>query len=338
MKESNIIICGSEEGYAKALVQAFQRKKAFEANYIILTDKNKLSSYIKEDSALLYIVEEDVYQKIIKPYENEKQEEEALFDRVFVLTDTAKAPYEKVHGIFKYQPVNAIIDPVTAWILENCSEITAGRSNVKVIGVMDYAGGGSPALLGHLIAKLCSEDRQVMLLNMELFPFQFGLQETQYTLSDYIYAACTGSDAIGGIASGMQYVQGNLHFAYPVQCFEDLYELKGGDVSLFLKQLKEQAGCEIIVIVLDFLRSSALEILSGCDHIVCREMDNMMTARKREQLQHMLMLEQKEWLFEKMSYCGIGNDYLLSNVSEDGEVSSEARSMFKEYLETMIMR
>lgn len=337
MKELSIIICDSDAAYAKALVQAFQRKKAFEANYIILTDKNKLISYVKEDGVLLYIISEEAYEKTIVPYSKDlkEKEREEIERRIFVLTDSAETSYEMVQCIFKYQPANAIIEPVNGWLLENYSHLTTGSRNVKIIGVMDYAGGGSPALLGHLIGKMYSETKQVLLVNMELFPFQFGLQKTEYTLSDYIYAASTGSDCIAQVASGMQYMHGALHCVSPIQCFEDLYELRSTDVSCFLKQLKEQSGCEIIVLVFDFLRPFALELLSGCDAIISREIGNRMTARKREQLQQMLALEQKEWLLERMSYCSVDNDYLLANISEDGEISSQAKTMFYEYLATL---
>lgn len=337
MKELNIIICDQDAVYAKALVQAFQRKKAFEANYIILTDKNKILSYIKEGQALLYLVGEEAYEDRILPYSKELKDNDRmeLEKKLFLLTDHAKTVYDNIQCIFKYQPVNGIIEPVSAWILENHSYLTKVNQNVKVIGVLDYAG-ESAALFGHLAAKIYSESRQVLLVNMELFPFLFQTEKTEYTLSDYIYAVSTGSDCMTQIVKGMQFGEGNLHYVSPVQCFEDLYELKDGDMSNFLKQLKEQCGCEVIIVVIDFLRSFGLELLSGCDAIISCEGNTLVSARKREQLHQMLTLEQKEWLLEKMSYCNVTNEYLLLNLSKEGEVSSQARQMFYEYLATLI--
>lgn len=336
MKESNIIICEPDAGYAKAVVQAFQKNKQFEANYIILTDQNKLLSYIKEGQALLYLISEEAYQKTIVPYLKEVNEKDKmkLEQQLFVFTDQAATQYESIQCIFKYQPVTKIIEPVTVWVLEQFGEFVTTNQNVKVIGIMDYAG-DSAGLFGHLAAKIYSESKRVLFVTMELFPFQFTAQKTEYTLSDYIYAVSTGSECASQIASGMQYQEENLHMVSPIQCFEDLHELKAGDISKFLKQLKEQGGCDYIVLVIDFLRDFALELLSGCDAIISCESGNLVSLKKKEQFYQMLALEQKEWLFEKISSCTVTSDYLLSQISKEGELTPQIRSLFYDYLFTV---
>lgn len=337
MKESTMILCDKDADYAKALVQAFQREKELEVSYRILTDPSKMISYIKEDIRI-YVMSEEAYEEGMLPGIKGMQEEERqkLIRRCFVLTEQATKQYEGATCLFKYQPVHAIIEPIKAWMSKEYKDLVWRDRKVKVIGVMEAVNGEAACLFAHLLAKMCSETKRTLLVNLELFPFQYGVQKTEYTLSDYIYAVSTGSSLTDVIAKGMQYAHGALRCTAPIPCYEDLYELKNEDVNLFIKHLREQSECEVMVVLLDFLRPFAMELLSVCDKIVSCDTNSVVAAKKREQLQQMFTLEQKEWVLENHSYCNVTAEYLLANISAEGEISPQAKEMFYEYVTTLV--
>ncbi len=334
MNETNIVICDKDLQYGKSLVQAFQRANEFMASYIILSEKEKVLPYIKENSVELFLIEQEAYEEVVQRACNELdlEEKKQLLEKIIVITDSKEMKYDEVSVLYKYQPVTAILGPVKQKLLVQEKQKKTEHLHAKIFAVLSLGSNDNSSLIGHMIAKGYSEEHNVLLVNMEVFPFLYGEQETPYSLSDYIYGVVSDSEMTGQIAEGMQYRNGRLSCVSPITSFPDLYELKEEKMTAFLQQLQRESQAEIIVLVLDFLQPFTLALLTVCDRIISAEPVSYVENKKREQFCKMLALEEKEWIQDKIIYSNIATNYLLANISETGELSEELKGSIRGWL------
>ncbi|MDO5291179.1 MAG: hypothetical protein Q4F05_00385 [bacterium] len=338
MKEASIVICDEDLQYSKTLVQAFQRANQFIASYIIISEQHKVIKYIKDETVTLLLVSEKAYNQVIRDAfeELEQSEREQLQKKLIIITEIKENRYESILCIYKYQPITAIIEPVSSWINEHGRKQDGIKGHAKIIGVLALEGSDSTSLIGHMIAKAYSEYQKVMFVNMEVFPYSYGSLQTPYNLSDYIYAVTTSSEMTTQIANGMQYKNGNLTCITPIADFSDLYELEGNMVPAFLEQLRGSTEVEIIIVAMDFLRPFVLEMLTVCDTIVMKEPSNKIEDGKRNQFYKLLEIEKKEWLQDKMTYCNVSTKDLEANILESGELTEQLKMTYHDWLSSLL--
>lgn len=338
MEETNVVVCDEDLQYAKSLVQIFQRANQFMANYTILSEKEKVVPHLSEGNAQLYLLSEKIYEEVVREFCNTltMEERKHVEQRLVVITEDANIKYEGIMTVFKYQPASLILDLISGRMLKVLNKEMKNHRNAKIYAVLSIGNTDTSSLIGHMIAKEYSRHYHVLLVNMEVFPFLYGQQKTQYTLSDYIYAVVTKSEMAEQIAEGMQYRNGELRCISPIRSFPDLYELGSEEVATFLEQMKEISQVDIIIIVLDFLQPFTMSLLTVCNRVITTESHNLVESRKQEQFYSMLALEEKEWIQDKITYCNITPEYLLENITEEGELTDGLRANMQNWLKELL--
>lgn len=265
MKSRNLIICDTEEEYAKALGMFFMRKKELKLQVHICSGPDRCCDLGEKAEADILISAAEYA---------EQMQERILAKKVFVLASGGSEAQALGYPVlYKYQSGERLFRE----ILKECAEMfeaedlpqnMSGKGKKKIIGVFSPVHRIGKTKYALELGEKLAEQENVLYLNLEVFAgidghFGKGAQ----TLTDVLYYARQEKGNLGLMLTTLICHRGNLDYIQPVTVSEDLKEVQGPEwVGLFRKIL-EQSIYETLILDIDEGISGLYQILKSCTEI-----------------------------------------------------------------------
>lgn len=183
--ENICIIYDNDEVYAKRLMGMLSEDVRLQLAIWIFTDRERLIECIQvhADNVGLIIAGENIYNDIIRDYYGGKVIlllEEGISQKYI-------SPDENVCGVYKYQAYDEIARKII--ICLGVKNVSINTSNSRIIGVYSLDAAESKTLFSLNMAKVYSETKRVLYINLEEFSGlgQLLSDTGNMTLSDALY-------------------------------------------------------------------------------------------------------------------------------------------------------
>lgn len=302
MRNKNLIVCDTEEEYAKALAMFFMQKKEFRFQVHVCSTLEHADSLGRTFQADILVSATDYVKEM---------QEKLQAKKVFVLGTGKKAAASLGYPVlYKYQSGEVLLRE----IIRKCPELfeeeempqnTAGAEKRKIIGVFSPVHRIGKTEYAINLGEKMAESENVLYLNLEIFSGageRFG--ENDQTLTDVLYYARQEKGNLGLMITTLVCHRGKLDYIQPMPVSEDVKGVSGTEwVSLFRKIL-EQSIYETLILDIDGGVSGLYHILKFCTEIHMPVAEDRHSQAKLRQFEHEASLLGHEDVLKKISRKG----------------------------------
>ncbi len=298
MKSKNLVVCDTEEEYAKALAMFFTRKKELMLQVHVCSSVSlaeALSDEIRIDILLLAAE----YAK--------KAQEKVKAEKVFVLS-AGEELKEKLEFpvLYKYQPGEKLFND----IIHECAELfdsgdmmrsIIGRKDQKIVGVFSPVHRIGKTAYALKLGEELAETENVLYLNLEVFAGLEGhFKQGGQTLADVLYYARQEKGNLGLLLTTLVCHRGNLDYVNPMPVSEDMKEIRGPEWAELVNKILEQSIYETIVLDIDDGIQGLYILLKCCTEIHMPVLEDEYSRAKLLQFEREVTLLGQEDIMKKI--------------------------------------
>lgn len=265
MKSRNLVVCDTEEEYAKALAMFFMRKKELMLQVHVCSSVGHAEALGKELRADILLVAAECAGEV---------QEKVRAEKVFVLS-TGRKSAEKAEypALYKYQSGEKML----SCIIQECAELfdaedmsqgMSGNKKQKIIGVFSPVHRIGKTEYALKLGEKLAETENVLYLNLEVFAGIGGhFKQEGQTLADVLYYARQEKGNLGLMLTTLVCHRGNLDYVLPVPISEDLKEVHGSEWALLVNKILEQSIYETIVLDIGDGIPELYQLLKSCAEV-----------------------------------------------------------------------
>lgn len=298
MKSKNLVICDSEEEYAKALAMFFMKKKE-------LMLQVHVCSRVSNAAALGEKIQTDLLL-VSAEYAKEVQEE-VKAEKVFVLGTRERAEGELRYPVlYKYQPGERLLGD----LIRECAELfdagnmmygMPGGKVRKVIGVFSPVHRVGKTAYALKLGEELAESENVLYLNLETYAGAGGhFEENRETLADVLYYARQEKANLGLMLTTLVCHRGNLDYIQPMAVSEDMKEVRAAEWVDLLNKILEQSIYETLILDIGDGIPELYRILKCCTEIHMPVLEDRFSQAKVTQFERGMRLLGQEDVLKKI--------------------------------------
>ncbi len=265
MKSRNLVVCDTEEEYAKALAMFFMRKKELMLQVHVCSSVGHAEALGKELRADILLAAAECAGEV---------QEKVRAEKVFVLS-TGRKSAEKAEypALYQYQSGEKML----SCIIQECAELfdaedmsqgMSGNKKQKIIGVFSPVHRIGKTEYALKLGEKLAETENVLYLNLEVFAGIGGhFKQEGQTLADVLYYARQEKGNLGLMLTTLVCHRGNLDYVLPVPISEDLKEVHGSEWALLVNKILEQSIYETIVLDIGDGIPELYQLLKSCGEV-----------------------------------------------------------------------
>lgn len=278
MKSRNLVVCDTEEEYAKALAMFFMRKKELMLQVHVCSSVGHAEALGKELRADILLAAAECAGEV---------QEKVRAEKVFVLS-TGRKSAEKAEypALYKYQSGEKML----SCIIQECAELfdaedmsqgMSGNKKQKIIGVFSPVHRIGKTEYALKLGEKLAETENVLYLNLEVFAGIGGhFKQEGQTLADVLYYARQEKGNLGLMLTTLVCHRGNLDYVLPVPISEDLKEVHGSEWALLVNKILEQSIYETIVLDIGDGIPELYQLLNSCGEVHMPVLDDEYSKAK----------------------------------------------------------
>lgn len=302
MRSKNLVVCDTEEEYAKALAMYFMRKKELMLQVHVCSSISHAEALGEEIQTDILLVAAEYAKKV---------QEKVKAEKVFLLS-TGKKFNEKTEFpvLFKYQPGERMLGS----ILRECADLfdagdmvqgISGNKERKIIGVFSPVCRIGKTMYALKLGEELAESENVLYLNLEVFAGLGGhFEQSGQTLSDVLYYARQEKGNLGLLLTTLVCHRGNLDYVQPMPVSEDMKEIRGPEWVELMKKILEQSIYETLVLDIGDGIPELYTLLKCCTEIHMPVLEDEYSKSKILQFEHELNLLGHEDVLKKIIQKG----------------------------------
>lgn len=299
MKKKTMILADSDRIYLQRLSNYFMEKSPqLELN--IFTDEMLLEQYLAGNKADILVVDEN--------FAGGKSAARAMAAVKIVLT-TTMLPIEGFEIVKKYQKTEMLLNEILLKYAEATGSVDAikGTSHTHTAAFYSPAGGTGKTTLALGMAAACVKaGLRTLYLNLEeIDSVKDALVKTPGTLSDIFLALKTKGMNVGiKMASCVgQEASAGFYYLSGVESISEYEEISGGDMVLFLENVKNQEEYDVMILDLSsgFSKKTAATLGQADVIFVPVKSDESSVAKMNRFLQEAELHDMYTPLFKKIS-------------------------------------
>lgn len=298
MKSKNLVICDSEEEYAKALGMFFMRKKELMLQVHVCSNPDSAISVGKEIHADILLADEKNAKEV---------QEHVKAGAVFILSTGETGGKEIMYPVlYKYQEGEKLLGE----IVRECAELfstdhvvrgAAGRKDQKVIGVFSPVHRIGKTAYALKLGEEMAELKNVLYLNLEIFGGKDGhFEQSRQNMADVLYYARQEKGNLGLMLTTLVCHRGNLDYIGPMPVSEDVKSVDGTEWTKVLKQILEQSIYEILILDIDEGIPKLYQLLRFCTEIHMLMSEDKYSQAKIRHFESELSLLGQEDILQKI--------------------------------------
>lgn len=318
MRKGIIAIYDKELEYARSFMDYINETSHFNMETIVFTSIDKLKEFVLDNTIEILLLDELPEDLDLVHVKN-----------LFILSEGKSANEEdEILRVYKYQSMESIMKEIIehynkkAFKLES-SKLNRNQTNASIIGIFSPENSSYKEILGVAVAQAFAKQKKTLLLNLELFSSTYLTDQDKKisNLSEIIYLVKEKSSEFVLYLNESIYKYGNIDCVLPVEHYSDLYELEEGDIQQLIGELKCNSNYEVIILILDFINKTTIDIMELCEKIYVPTNNSIFTKSKEKSFSHMLKLEQRDYINERFVSIqlpsSIVNDELTLSPSND---------------------
>lgn len=298
MKSKNLVVCDTEEEYAKALALFFMRKKELMLQVHVCSDLSHAEVLGEKVRTDILLVAAEYAKKV---------QETVKAEKVFVLS-TGKKFDEKLDFpvLYKYQPGERML----SGMIRECADIfdagdmvqgIAGNRKQKIIGVFSPVNRMGKTMYALKLGEELAASENVLYLNLEIFAGVGGhFEQNGQTLADVLYYARQEKGNLGLMLTTLVCHKGNLDYVQPMPVSEDMKEIRGTEWVELMKKILEQSIYETLVLDISDGIPQLYTLLKHCTEIHMPVLEDEYSKAKILQFEHEMNLLGQEDVLKKI--------------------------------------
>lgn len=298
MKSKKLVVCDTEEEYAKALAMFFMRKKELTLQVHVCSSMEHVGS-LGEESKTDILLAAAEYVK--------KAQEKLKAEKVFVLSTGEKIKEElEFPVLYKYQSGEKMLGS----IIHECEEMFDTGDTVqgmtrskrqKVIGVFSPVHRIGKTAYALKLGEELAETENVLYLNLETFAGLGGhFEQDGQTLADVLYYARQEKGNLGLMITTLVCHRGNLDYVKPMPVSEDMKEIRGPEWAGLIDKILEQSIYETVVLDVGDGIPELFTLLKCCTEIHMPVLEDEYSRAKVLQFERELSLLGQEDILKKI--------------------------------------
>jgi len=298
VRSKNLVICDTEEEYAKALAMFFMRKKELMLQVHVCSSISHAEVLGKELQADILLTASEYAGKA---------QEKVRAEKVFVLSTGRKsAETSEYPALYKYQSGEKML----SCIIRECAELfdmedmvqgVSGNKKHKIIGVFSPVHRIGKTEYALKLGEMLAETENVLYLNLETFAGMGGhFDPGGQTLADVLYYARQEKGNLGLMLTTLVCHRGNLDYIQPMPVSEDLKEIHGPEWALLANKILEQSIYETLVLDIGDGIPELHKLLKSCTEVHMPVREDKYSKGKLLQFEHEMNLLGQEDVLKKI--------------------------------------
>lgn len=263
MKSTNLVICDSEENYARALAIFFSGKKEFAFQVHVCSSIQSIAMLAAEKEPDILLIDLQHMQELPSQIKAKK---------VFLLTAGGEKAEGEINALYKYQSGESIL----ADMMKKAPELfevsgrttSVERRKKKVIGVFSPVHRAGKTGYALELGEQLAQSENVLYLNLEIYSGSGGFfGEGAQTIGDLVYCSRQEKANLGLLLTTMVCHRGNLDYLLPFPVSEDVKSVCGSEWINLIDRILDQSIYETVILDIDEGIRELYSLLMFCTEI-----------------------------------------------------------------------
>lgn len=297
MQKILLLLYFEEEGYGRRLLRFLSAKKHPYLHPELVTDREQLVKREESSSQKTVILTDEA-----NVYEDGKE-------RTILLTGEQDRSEKK---IFQYQSAEAIYEELLGQLdiaeaMKSMAQQSAGdrkeESGIILLFSLDGCGVTATAVM---LSQYLGKRGKSLYISLSGFPVYYSGEFTKKPdfqkkgLGELLF--CSGEDAFAVRLNSSVQKFGNADLLAPPAHFKDIADCSGEDWRRLLERLQKKGGYDFVVIEMDQLFESVLELLELGEKIMVFSRDNAFGKVRKEVFRRYCRMEGRETLLARTQF------------------------------------
>ncbi len=329
MKRKQIVICDSNEVYARRLQDYIGQQKMLSCKPEFYTDEKRFLQYIQSLNAPICVVSEDWltqddFQKVL----------EETAEQIVILSEEDNGAD---HSICRYRSADDFIKCL--YELVNVKEYFTsegmGIKRTKLIGVYTPIGRCLQTSFSLVLGQMLAAKQKVLYLNFESYSGFTQMMQKNFSadMADLLYFLKNLSQDFSQQFNNMKENINGLDYIPPAFSYMDISQVLPDEWVHFLKALEELGEYEYIILDLTDYVQGLYRILRSCTYVYTITRNEGMALSKLEHYENVLRELSYEDVLEKTKKCNFPIFRQLPMHAEDliySELAEYVRKVIRE--------
>ncbi|MBQ8247982.1 MAG: hypothetical protein IJZ42_12700 [Lachnospiraceae bacterium] len=329
MRKKHIVICDSNEVYARRLQDYFQEQKGLACSLEFYTQKEPFIKYISSQKPVACIVSEDWLEQ-----NGFKEAVEQSTDVLLVLSEEECA---EGNVICRYQSADSLIRKICESAQINVTSCH-GKERIgptKLIGIYTPIGRCLQTSFALVLGQMLAAKHKVLYLNFEAYSGFTQMMQRNFNadMADLLYFLKNLSQDFSQQFAGMKETVNGLDYIPPAFSYMDISQVLPGEWEHFLKTLGELGEYDYIILDLTDYVQGLYQILRNCSYVYTITRNEGIALAKLAHYENVLKELAYEDVLEKTKKCSFPVYRQLPMNVEDllySELADYARKILRE--------
>lgn len=297
-----IAIYDSDALYCTRFMEYFKKKKNGEFEIAAFTKLESLDEFIAMHQVeILLIGGQNSFE--------EPASKEIRY--IYYFTDESGIKDEEKNCIYRYQPVQAVMNDILNhyYRQESVNQASSHGRAVKIVSVFSPIPGVDKLSFSCSLASRISEQKKTLLVILDILPLDIkSINDNQSSLSEYIYYIKAGTSNISKL-NAMLKRHNNLSYLSGITHGMDIMSLNKEDINRWIEELRSVSDYPIVFFYLGGYTEAAIEIMHLSDTVLLPMKDHAFETTTL-----------KEWK-RQTDYIGYTEDhkYLYIQIQNENE-------------------
>lgn len=297
MQTGILVICDTDQEYAKKLMEYIDAKQGLPFKTIVFTDRQELLKYAKDNHIELLL---------ISTTDMESDFTMQNIGKIILLSSgKIQTAYMSYDSIFKYQSGENIIKEVLEYYVEIHREsgmISMSKAETKIIGVYSPVGRSGKTTFALTLGQVLASEHSAVYINMEEFSAFDKLLESGYSgdLSDLMYFFKQNPESVPIKLQAVVHNINGLDYIPPLMFCEELRNIETKEWMKLIKRIAVMGTYDRIILDLSSILANVFEMLEICDVVYMPVKDDRISQMKVADFEECVLKKEKEKLLDNI--------------------------------------
>ncbi len=301
MRKTQIVMCDSNETFAKKFQEYLSEEKGLPFVITFYTDYEKCMNYLSGGVAKVCILSEDL---IVSEETQKDIKERQAFKWLVLCEEPGEIPE---NGIFRYQSADALVQNICKKAGLDCrsTDNKSIGSTSKLIGIYTPIGRCLQTSFALVLGQMLASKYKVLYLNFEAYSGFTQMLQCNFNadMADLLYFFKNISKDFSRQFSDMKQTINGLDYIPPAFSYLDISRILPSEWEHFLNTLEEQGGYDYILLDLTDYVQGLYQILRNCAYVYTITRNDGMALAKIAHYEHVLEELDYEDILTKTKKC-----------------------------------
>lgn len=297
MKSNILVLCDTEEEYARQMSEYLKTRKEVPWEIHTYTELNSLIEFASRVAVEMLVIAERAYTEAVRRLDVAK---------LVLLNESGVVRWEGVRNVNKYQQAEDVYKEILSEYMELAKKPLPkllGASDTRLVGMFSPVHRSLQTTFALTLAQMLSQKYRTLYLNFEHYA---GIPEMMpdvcvRDLSDLVFFLNTDKDRFLLRMQTMILKKGQMDYIPPARAGANLLEVRPEEWMDLLERIAGSGDYDYVVLDLSESVQGLLEILRMCHKIYTLTRDDRAARGKMAQYERLLAMAEYEDVLAKTS-------------------------------------